>query len=208
MTEEPENNVRQISGSAGDDMGLLGMKILLGSLSMIFIASLIGYLVIRGAHEGIREQGLSAGVLAGLWGSTIVMLISSGTLHWASNGIREGRIDVLKKGLVLTTILGLLFLALQGFNWFRILQVHPTSTLELPRFEAQVNMARLAFYMLAGLHALHVIGGIIPLLVVTNNAFGGVYSAEKHPGVTYVEMYWHFLDVVWVVLFLVLLLFA
>ena len=60
------------------------------------------------------------------------------------------------------------------------------------------------FYVLTALHAAHVIGGLIPLIVVYIKARRGRYSRNFHPGVRYVTAYWHFLDVVWVLLFLVL----
>jgi heme/copper-type cytochrome/quinol oxidase subunit 3 len=62
------------------------------------------------------------------------------------------------------------------------------------------------FYLLTGLHALHVIGGMVLLGAVTAKAFAGRYSATYHPGVTYAAMYWHFLDVVWLVMFVLIFL--
>jgi cytochrome c oxidase subunit 3 len=68
------------------------------------------------------------------------------------------------------------------------------------------NLYGFTFYMLTGLHAAHVIGGLALLAIVTVRAFCGRYSANAHAGVLYSTMYWHFLDGVWLVMFAVMLL--
>jgi cytochrome c oxidase subunit I+III len=109
------------------------------------------------------------------------------------------RIALLKTMLVVTTLLGIGFLISQGLCWQRLYaaQVPPTA-----------NLYAYTFYTLTGLHAVHVIAGLSLLGVVTLRAFQGLYSALYHPGVRYSVMYWHFLDVVWLVLFLSLVVFG
>ena len=65
----------------------------------------------------------------------------------------------------------------------------------------QSNLWAWTFYVLTALHALHVLGGILPMAVVTRNALQHRYTPENHRGVTYVGMYWHFLDVAWLGLY-------
>ena len=62
------------------------------------------------------------------------------------------------------------------------------------------------FYVLTALHALHILGGLIFLATVTAKSFAGRYSPDYHPGVTYAAMYWHFLDVVWLIMFVLIFL--
>ena len=64
-----------------------------------------------------------------------------------------------------------------------------------------------AFYVLTGMHAVHVIGGLVPLVVITRRAFAG-RDDPQHAGVIYTAMYWHFLDAVWLVLFVTMLICA
>ena len=66
---------------------------------------------------------------------------------------------------------------------------------------ANSSLYGFTFYMLTGLHGVQVIGGLIPLAVVTFQAFRGRYTATDHRGVTYGAMYWHFLDGMWLVMF-------
>jgi cytochrome c oxidase subunit 3 len=100
---------------------------------------------------------------------------------------------MLRGMLVLGLILGTAFLVNQVINWFAMINIKlpPTSR----------NLFTFTFYMLTGLHAAHVIGGLIQLSVVTVRAYRGAYSPSYHPGVTYSVMYWHFLDIVWLVMF-------
>ncbi|MFH0982206.1 MAG: cytochrome c oxidase subunit 3 [Planctomycetota bacterium] len=75
-----------------------------------------------------------------------------------------------------------------------------------PAATASTGMYMFSFYLLTGLHGAHVIGGLVPLTVVTTKAFRGRYTRDYYPGVKYVAMYWHFLDVVWLVMFVVIFL--
>lgn len=183
--------------------GKLGMGIFLVSLGMLFAVSLIGFLVIR---IQLTERGawpVDLPPLPGaLWISTLTLIVSSLTVQWALNGIRAGRLDQLKWGMVLTILLGYGFLALQSICWLKWLE--PVSQ----RWDesAEARYALTSFYVLTGLHALHVIGGLIPMTIVTRKALAKAYSVDYFPGVHYSAMYWHFLDAVWVVLFLALML--
>jgi cytochrome c oxidase subunit 3 len=128
----------------------------------------------------------------GLWASTAILLLSSVTMHWALRSARSDRQAALQAGMVATIVLGLAFLVSQIANWSMLVAADLTVSLNLYAF---------TFYMLTGLHAAHVLGGIVLLGLVAANAFRGRYSREHHAGVLYSAMYWHFLDAVWVVMF-------
>lgn len=178
------------------DTGRLGMRVLLLSLSMLFGASLVGMLVVRSSAEAWPPPGMPA-LPGGLWISTLLIIASSGTIAWALRGIGRGDVGILRKGLTATLALGLAFLASQTLNWFALVAQNVT-----PR----ANLFAFTFFLLTVLHALHVVGGLVPLSVVTGRAWHGAYSPGFHPGVRYVATYWHFLDVVWLVLFAALFL--
>ena len=174
--------------------GLLGMKLLLASLSMLFLASLMGFLVIRSRAEVWPPANMPK-FPSGLWISTLLILISSGTIQWGLRSVRRDRQEALRRAMILTTVLGVAFLVCQAMNWLSLVRAN---------FTAAANLYAFMFYMMTGLHAAHVIGGIVLLSIVTAKAFQGRYSPEFHPGVIYSAMYWHFLDVVWVIVFFVL----
>jgi cytochrome c oxidase subunit 3 len=114
----------------------------------------------------------------------------------ALGAARSGRPSAARNGLLVTFALGVVFLVSQVLNWQHLIVAH-----DLP---AQKNLYAFTFYLLSGLHGAHVIGGLVPLGIATVRAGRGRYSAESHAGVEYISMYWHFLDVVWIVMFLVL----
>ncbi len=112
-------------------------------------------------------------------------------------GIRKDRTKQLITGLLLTLALGLLFLLMQSINWLEIWR-------EVSQ-EQHRSKFMTTFYILTGLHAAHVLGGLIPLIVVFIKSLRQVYSRNFHPGVRYCAIYWHFLDVAWIVIFVSLL---
>jgi len=176
--------------------GTLGMTVLLASLSMLFAASLVGYLVIRARAEAWPPPD-APGLPVGLWISTILIVVSSGTIHGALHSVKRDRFGALVGLLMITTLVGVCFLVSQVANWAWLIAV--TS-------QVQTGLYLFTFYLLTGLHAAHVIGGLILLAVVTARAFRGCYSSGFHAGVTYTAMYWHFLDVVWLVMFVAMFL--
>ncbi|MEE8154732.1 MAG: heme-copper oxidase subunit III [Phycisphaerales bacterium] len=180
--------------------GTLGLRFFLVSLAILFGACVLGYWVIRlGAG---RDAALDLPALPrGLWISTAILVASSGTMQWALTSIRNNRPRQLQLGMLATTLLGLAFLVVQTRCW-----VQWAAPLAAAISQSQTRFLLTGFYVLTGTHALHVIGGLMPLAIVTLRAARGRYSPSFHPGVRYCTMYWHFLDGVWLVLFATLLL--
>ena len=177
--------------------GTLGMAIFLVSLSVLFAASLVGFLVVR--HQA--AQWVPAGTPPlpfGLWVATLSIVVASGTMQAAVVAIRRGKQRGATRALAATLALGIAFLVVQGLNWWKMVAVDAVL--------ATQSLYAFTFYMLTVLHAIHVVGGLIPLAVTTARARGGAYSWADHQGVRLMGMYWHFLGVVWVVLFVALLL--
>lgn len=180
----------------------LGMAIFLASLAVLFVASLIGYAYVRVLAREAGNAWPPAGMPAlpgGLWLSTAVLLISSLTVHGALRAAGRGDARRTRDLLVATLVLGAAFLVSQVVAWWHLI------TLDMP---ASKNLYAFTFWMLTGLHGLHVIGGLGPLAVTTWRSTRGRYSKEDHTGVLLVAMYWHFLDCVWLVIFAVLYLFG
>ena len=192
----------------GDDAaafsaGRLGMWLFLAAVGMLFAATIVGFLVIR-TQLTLRDQWPSnlPPLPDLLLVSTILLIVSSATMQAALVAARRGRPRPLRLHLLVTTGLGLLFLGLQSWCWIVWLD-------QLTNLWAASNSFRFAlssFYVLTGVHAAHVIGGLIPLGIVTQRAFAGRYTPDAHVGVHLCAMYWHFLDGVWVLLYLTLIL--
>jgi len=173
--------------------GKFGMWLFLVSLTMLFAGSLIGYIVVRLRAETWRPENMPA-LPTGLWISTVLLIVCSIAIHRALVSVRRDRMPMLRLMLVMGLVLGAAFLVNQVINWLAMINI------ELP--PTSRNLFTFTFYMLTGLHAAHVIGGLIQLSVVNTRAYRGAYSSTYHPGVTYSVMYWHFLDVVWLVMFI------
>lgn len=198
-----------------DDVRGCGMKLFLAALSAFFLASIVGYLLIfwflrtRGPAEdygfGVEAPppppdlpGLPSILLL----STTVMLASSVTIHLARAAIARGRHAGLKAWMLVTMLLGLAFLGLQIVAWFQWGDA-AAHVLFDDAYRAYRFMAW-GFVVLSILHALHVVGGLVPMTVVFVKAWRERYSASNHVGVRELARYWHFLDVVWIVMLAVL----
>jgi len=179
--------------------GTFGMFVLLVSLGMLFAGTMAVYLVFRTQVpvELWRPVGLHH-LPWTLWLSTGLLLACSAKIHWALYSIRRDRQFPLLLALTATLTLGVGFLLLQSWNWYEMWQAISAD---------QHHSKFLAtFYLLTGLHAAHVLGGLISLALVLQKARRHIYSRNFHPGVRYCTIYWHFLDAAWLVIFLTLLL--
>lgn len=170
--------------------GPLGLALFLISLAVLFVASLVAYFVVRATAEVWPPPGLPP-LPASLALSTLLLVVSSGTMHAALVAARSDHQQRLRRAMVATTALGLGFLASQVYTWAELIAngVSPGGSL-----------FGWTFFMLTALHAAHVIGGVVPLIVTTTKAFRGRYGPQRSTGVLMCGMYWHFLDGVWLVI--------
>ncbi len=168
----------------------LGMLLFIISEVMIFAAFFTAYFFIRVVTKdpwpapGTVLPESVAGV------NTAILLSSSLTLHWALVSVRKGNRFGLKAGMVSTFLLGLTFLAIQINEYIHIGFA--------PHDSAQATV----FYSLTGLHGAHVVIGLLALLMVTIRAFRGHYSADQHMGMEVPGIYWHFVDIMWVIVYM------
>jgi cytochrome c oxidase subunit III len=189
------------NGGAGRaaKMGAYAMWVLIGALAMLFLSTLAGFFFVRAGSDVWPPAG-TPHLPYGLWISTFIILISSATMQFALISARSGRIQYLKSGLIATFILGTVFLIAQIMNWSSLVSQGLT-----PKTQ---NIFGFLFYLLTSLHALHVIGGLIPLGITLAKASRGVYTAEYNHPVHFMAMYWHFLGVIWYVMFAVIFVFG
>ena len=172
--------------------GVFGMACFIISLVMVFAATILAVVVVRLQDPGSWPPGGEVGLPPVLLASTVVLVISSGTMVAANRSARVGDGPGLARWMIATFVLAILFLVAQGIAWWELLDLG---------IGLDTDLWSWTFYVLTALHALHVLGGIIPMAVVTERARRHEYSVENHRGVTYVGMYWHFLDVAWLGLY-------
>ena len=122
--------------------------------------------------------------------NTLILLCSGTTVTWAHHALIHGDREGLKKGLWLTIFLGLLFSSIQAYEY-----------LEAPFPFAGLNYGT-AFYMATGFHGFHVIIGTIFLAVCLARTYKGHFTPQQHFGFEAAAWYWHFVDVVWLFLFI------
>ena len=190
MTGDP----RTARGGVVPGAGVLGMWVFLASLAVLFIAAIVGFLIVRLRADG-GPPTAPLRLPIGMWAATMVLLAGSVSIHRALHAIRGGRQTACSRLLAVALVLGVLFLAVQSWNWWELIRRSLT---------ASSNLGAFTFFMLTGLHAAHVIGGFALLAIVWERSRRGRYDGQLHSGVTYAAMYWHFLDGVWLVLFAVL----
>jgi cytochrome c oxidase subunit 3 len=170
---------------------LLGMLLFIISEVMVFGAFFTAYFFIRVVAEGhtwfpIDGKALPVAV-AGV--NTAILVSSSLTLHWAQTSIKNGNRFGLQAGMTATFLLGLTFLFVQINEYVHI------------GFAPQDNAQATVFFSLTGLHGAHVTIGLILLGMVTVRSFRGHFSPEHHHGVEIPGIYWHFVDVMWIVVY-------
>jgi cytochrome c oxidase subunit 3 len=169
---------------------LLGMLLFIASEIMLFGSFFTAYFFVRVVNnpETWPPEPYHLPVyVAGI--NTIVLVTSSFTFHWAESSIKRGNRWGLQAGLVLTVLLGLVFLLTQIREYSRI------------GFNTGDTAFAATFFGLTGLHGMHVFVGLCLLVFATIRAFRGHFSAEHHHGVELPGIYWHFVDVMWIVVY-------
>jgi len=145
------------------------------------------------AGPGISEQFTPMNA----WGipaiNTLILLTSGVTVTLAHWGLKKGNRALLNFGLFLTIALGIIFLTLQGWEY-----IHSYHELNL---KLTTGAYGASFFMLTGFHGFHVTLGTIMLMVIFGRCLAGHFKAEHHFGFEAVSWYWHFVDVVWLLLF-------
>jgi cytochrome c oxidase subunit 3 len=160
-------------------MNQVGLWLFFLSESFLFSALATSRFVLAGTD---RPEGLNQGLGLGI---TTVLLLSSLTAFRAETAIAQGDRADFTRNLLATILLGVVFVFGVGAEW---------STAEFHASEPYGT----AFFTMTGVHASHVISGVVVLGLVYSLARRGHFSAESHWGVEASVKYWHFVDVVWV----------
>jgi cytochrome c oxidase subunit 3 len=168
---------------------LLGMLLFIISEVMIFGAFFTAYFFIRvvGGAEWPAAGDELPKVIAGF--NTAILVSSSFTIHFAQESIRRNNRFGLQLGMVATFLLGATFLFIQINEYVHV------------GFSPQDSAQGSVFYGLTGLHGAHVTIGLMLLAFVTIRSFRGHYSADAYRGMEVPGIYWHFVDVMWLIVY-------
>jgi len=169
---------------------MLGMLLFIISEVMVFGAFFTAYFFIRGVQgdpwfpfDGFKLPVLVAGF------NTAILVSSSLTMHWAQVSAKHGNRFGLRAGMLTTFLLGTTFLFVQINEYANI------------GFSPHDHAQGTIFYGLTGLHGAHVFIGLTLLAMATVRAFRGHFTPEEHRGIEIPGIYWHFVDVMWLVVY-------
>ncbi len=190
----------------------LGMWIFLGSEVMFFTALIGSYIILRvGYPQAFGEPGqiLNVPVTAS---NTFLLICSSVTMVKAFAAIQDGDQRGLRLYLLATVVIGAAFVGVQAYEYTALIHEGfiPSGYIEGRHFAelaaqgelpANVGIYGSTFYTMTGFHGFHVSMGVICMIFVTWKAFKGKYTAADHRGVEVIGLYWHFVDLVWIILF-------
>ncbi len=174
------------------DRQTLGILLFIVSEVMLFGAFFASYFFLRVvANDGPWPPDPYELPVAVAGVNTAILVSSSFTMHWALEAIRAGNRRGLQMGLITTFLLGATFLFIQINEYIFI------------GFSARDTAFGSIFYGLTGLHGAHVTVGLLLLAIATTRALRGHYGpeAKDHLGVEVPGIYWHFVDVMWIVVF-------
>lgn len=162
------------------------------SIVMMFAGLTSAYIVKRNQANWVTFD-----LPAMFWYSTAIIVLSSITLYLSQNAFKKREMSRYRKLVVATLLLGILFVVMQviGFNQLWVRGMTLTK-----------NVSFSFLYVILGLHALHVIGGIVALVVLFAKAFSSKIRNYNIVPLEVISTYWHFVDVLWIYLLVFLLL--
>jgi cytochrome c oxidase subunit 3 len=196
----------------------LGMWVFIAQEIMFFGGMFAAYLIYRlwyfaGYAAASQELDL---VMGGI--NTVVLIASSLTVAMAVNAAQEGKQKQIVWFLFATLVLGVVFLVIKYFEYSAKFQLHEAhhaaATIrlfpmqgwfhvdgELAPIANQMRMFMVLYFALTGMHALHMIVGIVLLLVIMRMAHKGEFTPKWYTPVEMFGLYWHFVDIIWIFLF-------
>jgi cytochrome c oxidase subunit III len=180
-------------GEEHPDHRMLGVIVFLCAEGMIFFGMFAAYLIYRSMApawppEGTPDREL---LLPGI--NTVILIASSFVIHNADTAIKKSNAAGMRNWFLATIAMGVVFLVGQVYEYTHL------------EFGLTTNLYASCFYVLTAFHGLHVTFGVLLMAgVVWRSRVAGHYSNEHHFGIEATEIYWHFVDVIWIILFVLL----
>ncbi|MEV6842774.1 heme-copper oxidase subunit III [Actinoplanes sp. NPDC051411] len=179
---------------SGRTTGWWGMVLFVTTEATFFAAALGSYFYLRFQAQQWPPPGIEAPKLTKVIIMTAILLPSSLPVMWAERGIRKGQRWRLRAGLAITLVLGLAFLAMQAWEYSEDTKKHTFTT------DAYSSL----FYGITTFHGFHVTVGLIMVGWLLAASLRGSFGYKRHERVRLTAIYWHFVDVVWIAIFLTL----
>lgn len=179
----------------GISNGKIATWLFLGSEVMFFTGLIGAYIILRGG-QGFSNwpdptQSLNVPLTAA---NTFLLICSSVTLVWGLQGFQADNQRQGNWGLILTTFFGAIFVGVQAYEYYELWS-HGVKLLD------GANLFSSCFYAMTGFHGLHVFLGVVALAVLAFKGLRGDFGARNYAAVEYTGLYWHFVDLVWIILF-------
>lgn len=181
-----------------ESWGKLGMWIFLAGDAMSFGGLLAAYGAIRAGSSDWPDPTHVLGINLTAF-MTFLLICSSVTMVKALSAIKHGDEKGMRNFLTLTILGGVIFLGLQAYEWTHLM--NGENKVLFTTFNGMPHLFGTTFYAITGFHGAHVTGGVIYLTIVLFNGMRGKYSASNYNGVELVGLYWHFVDLIWILVF-------
>jgi cytochrome c oxidase subunit 3 len=162
---------------------------------MFFAALSSGFIV----YSGGKGHGLDVILPRAFMYSTAVLIISSGTLFWASKAAQRLQFNKQRLFLWITFFLGVAFFAIQIYAWYVL-------TYKMGVYFSNPNASRTFIYVFSGMHLLHVIAALAVLLNTITGTYRNIPQVKNLYKMEMTSIFWHFLDIIWIYLYVFLLL--
>jgi cytochrome c oxidase subunit III len=194
----PSNGSRKNGGGNGGgkdkyrptpDKYRLAMWLTMASIVMMFMAITSAYVIRQG------DDWTPISMPSALWLSTGVLFASSVTIELARRSIKHGLNQLFKRWISITTLLGIAFLFGQLLAWQQLVE---------KGIYISTNPHSSFFYLLTSLHGLHLLGGIFALAWLVYGGLRNRFAPDRTTAVDVTALYWHFMDILWIYLFLLL----
>ncbi|MGB3613346.1 MAG: heme-copper oxidase subunit III [Elainellaceae cyanobacterium] len=174
---------------AHPDLRVFGLITFLASESVMFGGLFVVYLVFRGSLAQWPPEETEVELLLPTI-NTIILVSSSFVIHKGDVAIKKDDVNGMRLWYGITAAMGAIFLAGQLYEYATL------------GYGLKTNIFSNCFYIMTGFHGLHVLVGVLLILgVMWRSRREGHYSDSKHTGIEMAEIYWHFVDIIWIVLF-------
>jgi cytochrome c oxidase subunit III len=175
------------------DLRVFGLIVFLCSEGMLFLGLFAAYLTFRAVSTEWPPAGTPELEVMLPAINTVILLSSSFVIHQADRAIKKDDIKAVRWWFLLTFIMGATFLVGQVYEYQHL------------SFGLTSNLFASTFYVLTGFHGFHVFVGLTLIAIMLIKSFQkGAFLGGKHYGIEAASIYWHFVDIIWVVLFLML----
>ncbi len=170
----------------------LGFLVFLLSESIVFVTFFVTYAILRLKSPHWFPEGVTGLDVPRAAINTTILIFSSIVVHFAEGALKKRKIITFRWLWLSTAVLGIIFLIGQTIEWK-----------DMP-FGLNAGPVGSTFYLLTGFHGLHVITGVILLLVMYARSLAPGNYDRGHSGVSAASLFWHFVDIIWIILFLLL----